>query len=214
MCLKRRHLQLLQDPRESSPTDFCNTCNTASLTEPSSQLLDVSQLIWRRRQWSEALIDVLHAKLLQSCLTLWDSMNCSPWGSSVCGLLRKKYWGGLPCPPPGGLPDPGMEPVSPVSCTGSQVLYQKLVPPGKPDRCITDLFCPSTDEWIKKLCVCVCVCVCVYLEPICFLSTLGNLKKKGWTSPDFIMNFPWLFLFLSTLFLNFFFNIYFGCIKS
>ena len=21
--------------------------------------------------------------------------------------------------------------------------------------------CPSTDEWIKKMCVCVCVCVCV-----------------------------------------------------
>ena len=68
----------------------------------------------------------------------------------------------------------------------------------------------SFDRWMDKK----AVCVCVYLEPICFLSTLGNLKKKGWTSPDFIMNFPWLFLFLSTLFLNFFFNIYFGCIKS
>ena len=21
--------------------------------------------------------------------------------------------------------------------------------------------CPSTDNWVKKMCVCVCVCVCV-----------------------------------------------------
>ena len=29
------------------------------------------------------------------------------------------------------------------------------------------LKCPSTDEWIKKMCVwgvCVCVCVCVYIH--------------------------------------------------
>ena len=32
-----------------------------------------------------------------------------PWGFS-----RKDYWSGLPCPPPGDLPNPGMEPRSPV----------------------------------------------------------------------------------------------------
>ena len=26
---------------------------------------------------------------------------------------RQEYWSGLPCPPPGDLPDSGMEPVSP-----------------------------------------------------------------------------------------------------
>ena len=30
------------------------------------------------------------------------------------GLSRQEYWGGLPCPPPGDLPDPGMDPESPV----------------------------------------------------------------------------------------------------
>ena len=25
------------------------------------------------------------------------------------GFSRQEYWGGLPCPPPGDLPDPGME---------------------------------------------------------------------------------------------------------
>ena len=26
------------------------------------------------------------------------------------GFFRQEYWSGLPCPPPGNLPDPGMEP--------------------------------------------------------------------------------------------------------
>ena len=26
------------------------------------------------------------------------------------GLSRQESWGGLPCPPPGGLPEPGLEP--------------------------------------------------------------------------------------------------------
>ena len=30
---------------------------------------------------------------------------------------RQEYWCGLPCPPPGALPDPGIEPVSLASST-------------------------------------------------------------------------------------------------
>ena len=30
------------------------------------------------------------------------------------GFSRQEYWSGLPCPPPGDLPDPGTEPMSPV----------------------------------------------------------------------------------------------------
>ena len=45
----------------------------------------------------------MHAKSLQLCLTLCDPMYHSPPGSSDCGL---------PCPPPGGLPAPGIEPPS------------------------------------------------------------------------------------------------------
>ena len=50
----------------------------------------------------------------QSCLTLCDPMGCSPPGSSVHGISQAEYWSGLPCPPPGDLPDPGIEPVSPA----------------------------------------------------------------------------------------------------
>ena len=31
------------------------------------------------------------------------------------GFSRQEYWSGLPCPPAGDLPDPGIKPVSPVS---------------------------------------------------------------------------------------------------
>ena len=34
------------------------------------------------------------------------------------GFSRQEYWSGLPLPPPGDLPDPGMEPVSPESLAG------------------------------------------------------------------------------------------------
>ena len=31
------------------------------------------------------------------------------------GFSRQEYWSGLPCPPPGGLPNPGIKPTSPVA---------------------------------------------------------------------------------------------------
>ena len=30
------------------------------------------------------------------------------------GFSRQEYWSGLPCPPPGDLPHPGIEPASPA----------------------------------------------------------------------------------------------------
>ena len=51
----------------------------------------------------------------ESCLTLCESLDSSPPGSSVHGILQAEYWSGLPCPPPGDLPDPGIELTSPVS---------------------------------------------------------------------------------------------------
>ena len=50
----------------------------------------------------------MHAKSPQSCLTLWDAMDHSLPGSSV-GFFRREYWSGLPCPPPGDLPDLGIK---------------------------------------------------------------------------------------------------------
>ena len=53
--------------------------------------------------------------VLQSCLTLCDPMDCSRPGSPSMGFSRQEYWSGLPFPPLGDLPSPGIEPTSPVS---------------------------------------------------------------------------------------------------
>ena len=41
-------------------------------------------------------------------------MDCSPQGSSVHGIFHARNWNGLPFPPPGDLPNPEIEPTSPV----------------------------------------------------------------------------------------------------
>ena len=52
--------------------------------------------------------------ITQSCLTLCNPMYCSPPGSFVHRDSPGKNTGmGLPCPPPGDLPNPGIEPRSP-----------------------------------------------------------------------------------------------------
>ena len=48
------------------------------------------------------------------------------------GFSRQEYWRGLPCPPPGDLPNPGTEPTSPVS-PALQVDSLATEPPGKPN---------------------------------------------------------------------------------
>ena len=49
-----------------------------------------------------------------SYLTLWDPMDCSCQASLSMGFSRQDYWSGLPCPPPGDLPEPGIEALSPA----------------------------------------------------------------------------------------------------
>ena len=51
-------------------------------------------------------------KSLQSCPTLSDTIDYSLPGSSVHAILHEEYWNGFAMPPPGDLPDPGIEPAS------------------------------------------------------------------------------------------------------
>ena len=61
------------------------------------------------------------ASVMFNSVTPWTAACQAPLSM---GFSREEYWSGLPCPSPGGLPDPGMEPASlSVSCTGRQVLY-------------------------------------------------------------------------------------------
>ena len=56
-----------------------------------------------------------HAKLLQLCLTHCDPMDCSPPGSSVHGILQARTLEWIAMSPPGDLPDPGIESMSPAA---------------------------------------------------------------------------------------------------
>ena len=62
---------------------------------------------------------------VQFFVTLWTVAHQAPL---FMGFSRKEYWNGLPCPPPGHLSNPGIEPRFPVLQVDS--LLSK--PPGKP----------------------------------------------------------------------------------
>ena len=66
-----------------------------------------------------------------SCVCLCDPSTVSRQAPLSMGFPRQEYWSGLPFPPPGDLPDPGIEPsslASPVLAGG----FFTTVPPGKP----------------------------------------------------------------------------------
>ena len=54
----------------------------------------------------------LVAKSCPNLVTLWTVACQAPLST---GFSRQEYWNGLPCPPPGHLPNPGIEPMSPMS---------------------------------------------------------------------------------------------------
>ena len=59
---------------------------------------------------------------VQLFVTIWTVARQSPLSM---GFSRQEYWSGLPCPPPGDPPDPGIEPDSYVSCIGRWVPYHE-----------------------------------------------------------------------------------------
>ena len=67
----------------------------------------------------------MHAYL---CPTLCDSMDCSPRTPLSMEFSGQEYWSGLLFHPPGVLPNPRIEPVSPA-LAGS---FFTTEPPGKP----------------------------------------------------------------------------------
>ena len=84
--------------------------------ENSSQFSDVSSL-----KDTNPIALVLH-RYDFVCAVCWVALVVSdsvpPYGLIACqaplsmGFSRQEHWSGLPCPPPGDLPDPGIEPAS------------------------------------------------------------------------------------------------------
>ena len=76
----------------------------------------------------------IHVCLL-SCFT-HVQLSAAPWTADhqaplSIGFSRQECWSRLPCPPPGDLPDPGIEPTSAVSPV-LQADYFTAEPPVEP----------------------------------------------------------------------------------
>ena len=103
---------------------------------------------------------VLHHLLEPACVLsrfsqVW--LFATPWTVALqaplsMGFSRQEYWGGLSCPPPGHLPNPGIEPAAPALQVDSLPLSHW----GSPSGClVTDKYYPSqvskvninSDEW-------------------------------------------------------------------
>ena len=69
------------------------------------------------------------AKSLQSCLTLYDPVDCSPPSSSVHRILQAGILEWVAIPPPGDLPNPRIEPMS-LCLVHWQAGSLPLAPPG------------------------------------------------------------------------------------
>ena len=60
----------------------------------------------------------MYVLVVQLCRTLCRSMDYSPPGSSVHGILQARILEWVPFPSPGDLPDPGIELKSPALAGG------------------------------------------------------------------------------------------------
>ena len=96
------------------------TSVTSIVTHKESQVLDVLQKLNFKL--------CVHSPLLnrvQLFVTPWTLAHQVPLSM---GFPRQEYWSGLPFPPPGDLPDPGIKPESPALAGG----FFTTEPPGKP----------------------------------------------------------------------------------
>ena len=102
-----------------------------------------SSLLWgvswsNQGGWSRAALDLKYC-LVRACMHAQPLSHvrffATPWTVArqaplSMGFPRQKCWNGWPFPPPGDLPDPGIEPISPSSPAGR---FFTTEPPGEPN---------------------------------------------------------------------------------
>ena len=77
--------------------------------------------------WAEFVLS--HVSHVQLFAALWTVACQAPL---FMGLSRQEHWSGLLCPPPGHLPDPGIEPTSLKSPALAGEFFTTRTRPGKP----------------------------------------------------------------------------------
>ena len=98
----------------------------------------------------------LVAKLCPTLSTAWTVARQAPLSM---GFSRQEYWSGLPCPSPGDLPHPGIEP----RCPALQADYLLTEPPRR----------PIYDTW----------CISYVLRRVYKMYTLQSGRSGNWWGP-------------------------------
>ena len=80
-------------------------------------LSKLQESVMEREAWRAVVHGVTKS---QTGLSDWTELFMTVWSVAhqtplSMGFFRQEYWSGLPFPSPGNLPNPGIEPVSPVS---------------------------------------------------------------------------------------------------
>ena len=90
-------------------------CVSGSSVEVFWQWLTSEMGHWQPKPWEEFLGVSPHVLSSPVVSNSWRPCGLQP-ARLLCpwGFARQKHWSGLPCPPPGNLPDPGIEPGSPT----------------------------------------------------------------------------------------------------
>ena len=92
-------------------------------------ILQINKVAYRLLVYSSLIVNLCCVLHLVAVVSDCDPMDCSSPGFSVHGYSPgKNIKSGLPCPPPGDLPNPGITPTSPAL----QVDSLLTEPPGKP----------------------------------------------------------------------------------
>ena len=89
----------------------------------------VRKISWKRK-WQPTPVVLPGEFQTQRSLTGYSPWTIACKSPLSMGLSQQEYWSGLTFPPPGDLPDPGIEPTSPAILHCQWVLYYE--PPGKP----------------------------------------------------------------------------------
>ena len=85
-----------------APSASLHLCPKGEHTEYNSILLNSRDVVFY-------VCVISHFSCVQFFATLWTIAHQAPLSM---GFSRQKYWSGLLCPPPGDLPNPGIEPIS------------------------------------------------------------------------------------------------------
>ena len=106
----------------------------------------------------------MHAKLfsrVQLFVTLWTVALQAPLSM---GFSRQEYWSGLPCRPPGDLPNPGIEPMSLTSSALAGRFFSTSITWEAPSKNAGLFKFPQKPPTLWMEFICLCKIVTWYLQ--------------------------------------------------